>query len=263
MIDFIVAAHNAALTIEGCVRSISLIDVPKTITVVENGSTDETTRILSRLELEPNLRVKHYQAPFKSKARAANLAYGLTTAPLVCSVDADVIFIEDRFKQLLTLLPEYPFLLLTENAEDTDPLPVALGGTFMVPRNSFLTTRQVLGHRLFSPLYPKCGGEDLDLMIRVLKRGVTAGRVYGGYEHLRQTLRMGYRRRFHFHIWNLITYIKHADTAYCRQRLVYLAIHSFARLAASIEEESVKDPRNVSATQSTAKESHNEQSRSS
>lgn len=238
MIDFIVAAHNAALTIERCVRSISHIDASKTISVVDNGSTDKTTTILTTLKSELNLDLNHYTTSFKSKARAANLAYRLTSAPIVCSVDADVVFVEDRFREILTFLPDYDFLILTDNSENSKPLRVGLDNSFMPPRNSFLTTRNILGHSIFSPIYPKCGGEDLDLMLRLLKRGVHAGCVYGGYEHLRKTIQMGYRRRIHFHIWNLITYIKHADVQYCRQRLAYLATHPLAHLAASLKQES-------------------------
>jgi glycosyltransferase involved in cell wall biosynthesis len=235
MIDFIVAVYNSEATIERCVRSISRIDTPKTISVIDNGSTDGTEKILEKIGSE--LKLNHYRTFIRSKAKAANLAYRMTNSPIICSVDSDVVYLEDKFKQLLSLLSDYDFLLLTDNTEDTHPSQVSLDYTFMPPRNSFLTTRRILEDRIFSPIYPSCGGEDLDLMFRLLKRGAKAARIYGGYEHLRQTFQMGYKRRIHFHVWNIITYLKHIDTQYCRQRLAYLASHPFTHFINSIRQE--------------------------
>lgn len=48
---------------------------------------------------------------------------------------------------------------------------------------------------------------------------------------------MGLRRRMHFHLWNLITYLRHLDVPMCRQRLAAIARHPLRRAAASLRQE--------------------------
>jgi hypothetical protein len=115
------------------------------------------------------------------------------------------------------LLAVWPFLMLTENPQDAAVGPVRLGVGFAEPRNSFVFSRTHLPGLRFAEIYPKTGGEDTDLMLRLLKAGVAVGAVYGGYEHDRTSLQMGLRRRAHFHWWNIRTYVRHLDVPMCRQ----------------------------------------------
>ena len=233
-VEFVVAAHNAETSIERCVNSLLAQNLTWRVTVVNDASRDGTGAILARL-VDPRLRV--VTVSFRSRAKASNLGFARCEAAYVCSVDADVIYIKDLFDRLLPQLERFPFLMLTDVPSDGELREVVLGPDFVPPRNSFLFSRKKLPTLSFATIYPKAGGEDTDLAIRLLKSGTRIGAVYGGYVHERAEGRMGLRRRIHFHLWNLITYLRHLDVPMCRQRLADIARHPLRRVVGSLRQE--------------------------
>lgn len=233
-VEFVVAAHDAEATIRACVESLLALDVAAQVTVVNDASRDRTGQILGQIH-DPRLRV--INVGYRSRARSANVALRASECDYVCSVDADVRYVQDRFKEILPHLAAWPFLMLTQNPQDITIRPVRLGTEFAEPRNSFVYSRTHLPELRFSEIYPKAGGEDTDLMLRLLKAGLAVGAVYGGYEHDRTSLRMGLRRRAHFHWWNIRTYLRHLDVPMCRQRLGAIARHPVRRTLRSLREE--------------------------
>ncbi|GEM_PF-5697011 len=233
-LEFVVAAHNAEASIERCVASLLALRVTWRVTVVNDASTDATAAILAQL-VDPRVRV--VTVGFRSRAKASNVGFAQCEAEYVCSVDADVRFVEDHFDRLLQLLGRFPFVMLTEEPADVGVREVTLGSEFAPPRNAFLFSRGQLPALAFAGIYPRAGGEDTDLAIRLLKTGTRIGATYGGYVHERVEGRMGLRRRAHFHLWNVITYLRHFDVPMCRQRLADIARHPVRRVVRSLRQE--------------------------
>ncbi|MGH8885273.1 MAG: glycosyltransferase family 2 protein [Egibacteraceae bacterium] len=233
-LEFVVTAHNSAATVEACVRSLLALRRTWRVTVVNDASRDETGTVLARID-DPRVRVM--TVGYRSRAKASNTGFRQAEAEYVCSVDADVRYMEDRFDDLLPLLDRFPLLMLTNDPADAQACEVRLGAGFMAPRNSFVFSRRQLPELAFAEVYPKTGGEDTDLALRLLKAGVALGAVYGGYMHARVEGRMGLRRRVHFHLWNVITYLRHLEVPMCRERLTEIARHPLRRLAASLRQE--------------------------
>lgn len=233
-LEFVVAAHDAEASIQPCVESLLALGAASRVTVVNDASHDRTEQILARIT-DPRLRVMN--VPYRSRARAANVGLRASECDFVCSVDADVRYVKDLFDEIIPLLANWPFLLLTEDPQDTEVRPVRFGAGFAEPKNSFVFSRTHLPGLRFAEVYPKTGGEDTDLMLRLLKAGVAVGAVYGGYEHGRTSLQMGLRRRAHFHWWNIRTYLRHLDVPMCRQRLAAIARHPVRRAVRSLRAE--------------------------
>ena len=233
-LEFVVAAHDAEASIRPCVESLLALRAASRVTVVNDASHDRTGQILAQI-IDPRLRVMN--VGYRSKARAANVGFRASECDYVCLVDADVRYVRDRFDEILPLLVVWPFLMLTEDPRDTAVRPLGLSVGFAEPRNSFVFSRTHLPGLRFAEIYPKAGGEDTDLMLRLLKAGVAVGAVYGGYEHDRTSLQMGLRRRLHFHWWNVRTYLRHLDVPMCRQRLAAIARHPIHRVVRSLREE--------------------------
>jgi glycosyltransferase involved in cell wall biosynthesis len=228
-LEFVVTAHNAEATIGDCIRS--LLTLPRTwrVTVIVDASSDGTAAAVARIT-DPRLRTMI--VGYRSRAKASNLGFRRAEGEIVCSVDSDVRYVEDRFDELINQLAQFPLLMLTEDPADAEARPVEFGPGFLSPRNTFIFSRRLLPGLAFAEIYPRTAGEDTDLAIRLLKAGVALGATYGGYQHHRTEGRMGLQRRLHFHIWNLITYLRHLDVPMCRQRLAAIGQHPLRRVTA-------------------------------
>lgn len=229
------AAHDEEAAIGACV--LALLRLPRAwrVTVVDDASTDGTAAVLAALD---DARLRVLSVPYRSRARAVNAGLRRAEADYVCVVDADVRFVADRFDDLVAELSAVPFLMLTEDPADVIVRAVELGPGFAAPRNAFLFSRQALPGLAFSEVYRRgAGGEDTDLAIRLLRTGVRLGAVAGGYVHDRMPGAMGWRRRLHFHVWNLVTYLRHLDVPMCRRRLAGIVRHPLRRAVRSIREE--------------------------
>jgi glycosyltransferase involved in cell wall biosynthesis len=236
MIQFIVSVYNGERSIRDCLSSINELTCEKDIFVVDDCSTDNTPEVLRRLTSEMSLDCRFSKDTRRSKAKAINHAYRRGKSEVVCVVDADVVFRRDRFDQLCGLLADLDLLALTEDHEQ-DGLNIVSFEDVIVPRNCFMVRRSAAQDELLDETYSACGGEDLDLVIRFLRRGFRVGAICGGYEHLRPSLRMGVRRRIHFHIANLRTYIKHRDLPFAQKRLAAIASSVPSRLLESLRQE--------------------------
>lgn len=234
-LDVVIAVHNGAATIEACVRSVLRVSSVSRVLVADDGSTDATPGILAAID-DPRLHVERVE--HRSRARATNHVLRMCTAPVVCSIDADVRLLEDRFDELLDLVESVPFLMLSDEGHGRGVTAVSLTqDEFRAPRNAFLFSRRALPGLRFAEIYPAAGGEDTDLVIRLLKAGVGVGVTAGGYEHDRDAGAMGWRRRAHFHTWNLVTYARHLDVPLVRRRLGDMARHPVRHISASVRQE--------------------------
>lgn len=233
-LEFVVTAHNAEATIGDCIQSLLALRRTWRVTVVVDASHDGTAAVVAGIA---DTRVRTMIVEHRSRAKSSNLGFRHAEGEIVCSVDSDVRYVADRFDELIGLLARFPLLMLTEDPADVVARPVELDAGFLSPRNTFVFTRNLLPGLAFAEIYPRTGGEDTDLAIRLLKAGVALGAIYGGYEHDRTEGRMGLPRRMHFHVWNLMTYLRHLDVPMCRQRLAAIGRHPLRRAAASLRQE--------------------------
>lgn len=100
MISFIIPAYNAQNTIERAVTGIADYVQDSEIIVVENGSTDNTTEIVERLqESYKNVRLIHSE---KGVSKARNAALDIAAGEWVAFVDADDYLEQHRVDELNT-----------------------------------------------------------------------------------------------------------------------------------------------------------------
>ncbi len=97
-VSVIIPVYNAALSLEMAVASVvNLIEVEEII-LVEDGSTDQSLAICKNLA-ETSDRIKVFVHPVNRGASAArNLGISKSTCPFIAFLDADDIFLPNRFQ---------------------------------------------------------------------------------------------------------------------------------------------------------------------
>ncbi len=103
MISYIVPAFNSEKTIEECINSILLQDNKKEIIVIDNGSRDDTIRILNRLSKKhPEIKIltERKRGPAAARNRGLEAAKG----DYIVFVDSDVILPQGWAKKAMEKL---------------------------------------------------------------------------------------------------------------------------------------------------------------
>ncbi|GAC1355932.1 MAG: hypothetical protein NVSMB3_01710 [Acidobacteriaceae bacterium] len=92
-LDLILPTYNRASLLETCLRSVFRAPRPEslqvTVVVVDNGSTDETRRVVDSFASGHQLPVKYLQVKRPGKSAALNAALRETTADLIGLIDDD------------------------------------------------------------------------------------------------------------------------------------------------------------------------------
>lgn len=188
------AVRNAAAELEKTVASILSQDVDLELIAVENGSTDETPRMLAEIaERDPRVRVLHSDRPGLTMALIAGCA--AARAEVIARQDAGDISLHGRLRAQLALLRGDPECVLVScgvqyvgprgeelyEATETSGQAVRLSllhddarwirginhhGTAMFPRRAY---EEAGGYR---PQF--YFAQDLDLWIRLAARGTIA-----------------------------------------------------------------------------------------
>lgn len=97
-VSIIVPVYNGEKTLPLCLDSLMRLDYPKEnleIIVVDNGSVDETARIIKRYP------VKYVYEPHKGRARARNKGVELAQGRFVAFLDADCVAHKDWLRNIL------------------------------------------------------------------------------------------------------------------------------------------------------------------
>jgi GT2 family glycosyltransferase len=87
-VSVIIPAHNSAPALPEVLRALATPAGPFEIIVVDDGSTDDTAALVSRLALPVTLRLS--RQPQRGRAAARNRGAGEAAAPVLLFVDADV-----------------------------------------------------------------------------------------------------------------------------------------------------------------------------
>ncbi len=104
-IEIIIPVKNAENTISSCLDSLLKLDYPhRIITVIDDGSTDNTLSILH--SYKPNINVITTNGVGPSKAR--NMAVALSKAEMIAFTDADCIVDQDWLDELLKGFQQFP-----------------------------------------------------------------------------------------------------------------------------------------------------------
>ena len=142
MIDVLIPAYNAADTIESALQSIqgqTVRDIR--IIVVDDGSTDDTAAIVSRLQSADD-RIELVRQPNGGIVDALNRGLAECRAPLVARFDADDISYPHRFATQGAFLDGNPDVVAVGNAVrhiDAQGLPTGTISTFDAPDASDAT----------------------------------------------------------------------------------------------------------------------------
>lgn len=108
-VDIFVAAKNESQVIEGCVRNLFKIDYPRYfVWVIDDGSTDDSPKILERLKTEfPRLRVlRRTPGGYPGKSAALNEALPLSKAEVIAVFDADAYVAPDFLNLMIPVLAQ-------------------------------------------------------------------------------------------------------------------------------------------------------------
>ena len=105
LVDVVIPAFNAQLYIAQTIKSVLLQSHHvNCIIVVNDGSTDQTARIVNDLiRLNPNTRITLINQENRGLANARNTGIKAATAPYIALLDADDIWLENKLEKQLEL----------------------------------------------------------------------------------------------------------------------------------------------------------------
>ena len=122
-ISVIVPTYNGAATLLDAIESIRAQEVPLEIIVVDDGSTDDTPRVIEAQDDVVAMRTEN-----RGPAAARNCGLGFARAPFIAFLDDDDVWVPRKLEQQLRLLDEHP------------------------------SASVILGHTAFQSLDPESGG---------------------------------------------------------------------------------------------------------
>ncbi|HED05399.1 MAG TPA: glycosyltransferase [Ignavibacteria bacterium] len=211
MVTFFIPFYNESSTILDCLTAIINSNEKCEIIAIDDGSTD------SSYEKIKHLPIRIIKTKNVGKARALNSATKEANGDVFIFVDADVIISKPLWKIINPFLREYDLININNIIESRE---VELTkNTFTPPINIICIKKKVFKSlKGFSTIYPKAGGEDLDLLIRLLGKGHKAYILNEDYIHKDKP--MIFLKKWRFIIWNNITYIKNIRYKYCQIKLL-------------------------------------------
>jgi glycosyltransferase involved in cell wall biosynthesis len=102
-VSVIVPTYNGASTLLDAIESIRAQEVPLEIIVVDDGSTDDTPRVLEAFDDVVAMRTEN-----RGPAAARNCGLGFARAPLITFLDDDDVWVPRKLAHQLQLLEEHP-----------------------------------------------------------------------------------------------------------------------------------------------------------
>lgn len=99
-LSVIIPAYNERPYVEEVIQRVQAVDFNKEVIVVDDGSTDGTREVLSKLEAEEGIRVVYHERN-RGKGAAIRTALEHVTGDLVIIQDADLEYDPDDYPDLL------------------------------------------------------------------------------------------------------------------------------------------------------------------
>jgi GT2 family glycosyltransferase len=181
-LSVVIPTFNQADLLKESLRSLIDQTLPHEayeIVVVDDGSTDHTTAVLS--EFGPPVRVVRL-SPNRGRSAARNAGIRAAAAPLVALVDSDIIVRRDFLASHLEAHRQHGDGILSRGpVVDVPDLATARDGQLpkMVSSPAYLTTANaalakdaLVRAGLFDEHFPSYGWEDFDLGLRLKRLGV-------------------------------------------------------------------------------------------
>lgn len=109
-ISVVIPAYQSEQFIEACIRSVLQHDCVKQVVVADDASTDDTAAIIQRLA-EEDQRVEyttHADGKNKGAGPTRNMAIGVCRYAWIAFLDADDLWLPERFDQTFSVLHAYP-----------------------------------------------------------------------------------------------------------------------------------------------------------
>ena len=142
MIDVLIPAYNAAVTVESALRSIQAQTIRDIrMIVVDDGSTDETAAIVGRMAASDD-RIELVRQANGGIVDALNRGLAECRAPLLARFDADDVSYPQRFATQVAFLEAHPEVVAVGNAVrhiDEQGLPTGTVSYFDTPDTSDAT----------------------------------------------------------------------------------------------------------------------------
>ncbi len=174
--SFIIPAHNAGATIGSCLESIKSQNCKKEIIVICDSSTDQTFNVAKKYA-----DIKVYSVNFCSAAMARNFGAKHSQGDYLVFVDADVVLNGNWIETMSKHLPQYDVLIGGQDKPDEVALNLS---NFRPPAHFMLVKKDafqaVNGYR---ESFKYSGGEDADLLIRLLKKNFKVFYENVSFEH--------------------------------------------------------------------------------
>jgi len=105
LLSVVIPVFNEAATIEELIRRVWAVDIPKEIIVVDDGSTDDTPRLLARLAEEGHLRVVRHERN-RGKGAALCTGFAQVRGNVVVIQDADLEYDPAQYRLLIQPIVE-------------------------------------------------------------------------------------------------------------------------------------------------------------
>lgn len=160
--SFIIPAHNAELTIESCLNSIRCQNFKKQIILVCDHITDQTLNIAKRFA-----DIEIYKVDFRSAAATRNFGAKHAVGNYLVFVDSDVALASNWLEVMSRNLSIYDVVI----GGHSSSREVFLNLSSFKPPENFTLIKKSLFFEIngYKESFKLSGGEDSDLLIRILK----------------------------------------------------------------------------------------------
>ena len=162
--SFVIPTHNSKQTIQECIVSIEKQNCEKEVIVVDDNSTDNTCNIIQ----DKFNWIKIYFVNFESAAKTRNYGANKTKYDNIVFVDSDIILEKDWINKMSSHLKTCDMVI--GGMEKTREMNLNILN--FRPAENFTLIKKDIFNKVngYRECYKKSGGEDVDLLLRILKR---------------------------------------------------------------------------------------------
>lgn len=187
LISVIIPTYNRRVILEKSLKALARQTLPADqyeIILIDDGSTDGTKEMVASLEMPCSLTYRYQER--RGPAAARNHGIRLAQAELIVFIDSDIVVTEEFLAAHLAahrtsenLIGHGP-VIHTDNLEDPTSASMKItdiSRAFFATGNVSIRRRHLIEAGLFDEDFVEYGWEDLELGIRLRKRGLRATKV--------------------------------------------------------------------------------------